>query len=96
MKNKYFLLLLLILILPLKAAELEQYCTTSLAKGNFHKTDCSVNSNFEGKKYCFGNKTSKSVFLNDSKAILAKANAFYSRIKAIPEIKFHKRRLTNY
>ena len=82
MKNKYLLLLLLILILPLKAAELEQYCTTSLAEGNFHKTDCSVNSNFEGKKYCFGNKTSKSVFLNDSKAILAKANAFYSKNKS--------------
>ena len=56
MKNIYFLILLLILALPLKAAELEQYCTTSLADGNFHKTDCSINSSFEGKNYCFGNK----------------------------------------
>jgi uncharacterized protein YjbI with pentapeptide repeats len=79
MKNKYFLILLLILALPLKAAELEQYCTTSLADGNFHKTDCSVNSSFEGKKYCFGNKASKSVFIEDPKAVLAKANIFYSK-----------------
>ena len=79
MKNKYFLTLLLILALPLKAAELEQYCTTSLADGNFHKTDCSVNSSFEGKKYCFGNKASKSVFIEDPKAVLAKANIFFSK-----------------
>jgi len=79
MKNKYFLTLLLILALPLKAAELEQYCTTSLADGNFHKTDCSINSSFEGKNYCFGNKASKSVFIEDPKAILAKANIFYSK-----------------
>ena len=79
MKNIYFLILLLILALPLKAAELEQYCTTSLADGNFHKTDCSVNSSFEGKKYCFGNKASKSVFIEDPKAVLAKANIFYSK-----------------
>ena len=79
MKNIYFLILLLILALPLKAAELEEYCTTSLADGNFHKTDCSVNSSFEGKKYCFGNKASKSVFIEDPKAVLAKANIFYNK-----------------
>ena len=56
MKNKYYLILLLILALPLKSAELGQYCTTSLADGNFHKTDCSINSSFEGKNYCFGIK----------------------------------------
>ena len=82
MKNKYFLILLLILALPLKAAELEQYCTTSLADGNFHKTDCSINSSFEGKNYCFGNKASKSVFIEDPKAVLAKANTFYSKNKS--------------
>ncbi len=81
MKNKYFLILLLILTLPLKAVELDQYCTTSLADGNFHKTDCSVNANFEGKKYCFGNKASKSVFIDNPKTVLAKANNFYSKNK---------------
>ena len=79
MKNKYFLILLLILTLPLKAVELDQYCTTSLADGNFHKTDCSVNTNFEGKKYCFGNKASKSVFIEDPKTVLSKANKFYNK-----------------
>ena len=82
MKNICFLILLLILALPLKAAELEQYCTTSLADGNFHKTDCSINSSFEGKNYCFGNKASKSVFIEDPKAVLAKANIFYSKNKS--------------
>ena len=82
MKNKYYLILLLILALPLKAAELEQYCTTSLADGNFHKTDCSINSSFEGKNYCFGNKASKSVFIEDPKSVLAKANTFYSKNKS--------------
>ncbi len=82
MKNKYYLILLLILALPLKSAELEQYCTTSLADGNFHKTDCSINSSFEGKNYCFGNKASKSVFIEDPKAVLAKANIFYSKNKS--------------
>ena len=82
MKNKYYLILLLILALPLKAAELGQYCTTSLADGNFHKTDCSINSSFEGKNYCFGNKASKSVFIEDPKAVLAKANTFYSKNKS--------------
>ena len=82
MKNKYFFILLLFLSLPLKAAEMEQYCTTSLADGNFHKTDCSVNTNFEGKKYCFGNKASKSVFIDDPKTILAKANTFFSKNKS--------------
>ena len=82
MKNKYYLILLLILALPLKAAELEQYCTTSLADGNFHKTDCSINSSFEGKNYCFGNKASKSVFIEDPKAVLAKANTFYNKNKS--------------
>ena len=82
MKNKYYLILLLILALPLKAAELGQYCTTSLADGNFHKTDCSINSSFEGKNYCFGNKASKSVFIEDPKSVLAKANTFYTKNKS--------------
>ena len=82
MKNKYLLLLLLILVFPIKAAELDQYCTTSLADGNFFKTDCSVNSSFEGKKYCFGNKASKSVFIEDPKSVLAKANTFYAKNKS--------------
>ncbi|MDA9211347.1 pentapeptide repeat-containing protein [Methylophilaceae bacterium] len=82
MKNKYFFILLLFLSLPLKAAEMEQYCTTSLADGNFHKTDCSINTNFEGKKYCFGNKASKSVFIDDPKTVLVKANTFFSKNKS--------------
>ena len=79
MKNKCFLFVLLFFIFPLQAAELEKYCTTSLSEGNFHKTDCSINANFDGKQYCFGNKTSKSVFLKNPKKTLAKASAFYKK-----------------
>ena len=56
MKINFFLFLLMFIFSPLYSAELEQYCTTSLAEGNFHKTDCDINSTFEGKQYCFGNK----------------------------------------
>ncbi len=79
MKNKYFLFILFILAFSLNSAELDQYCTTSLAEGNFHKTDCSVNTNFAGKQYCFGNKVSKSIFLKDPKITLAKATDFYNK-----------------
>ena len=76
MKIKLFLFLLAFVFLPLHSAELEQYCTTSLAEGNFHKTKCDINSTFDGKKYCFGNKKSKSIFLENPKETLSKAVAF--------------------
>ena len=79
MKNKYFLFIFFFLAFSLNAEELEEYCTTSLAGGNFHKTDCSINATFDGKKYCFGNKDSKSIFLKDPKTTLSKATSFYNK-----------------
>ena len=79
MKINFFLFLLVFLFSPLHAAELEQYCTTSLAEGNFHKTDCDINSTFEGKQYCFGNKKSKSIFLENPQETLSSAVAFYKK-----------------
>ena len=38
--HKWLVILFLLIFSNLKAAELEEYCTTSLAEGNFHKTDC--------------------------------------------------------
>ena len=79
MKIKFYFFLLTFVFLPLHSAELEQYCTTSLSEGNFHKTDCNINSTFEGKKYCFGNKKSKSIFLENPQETLSKAIAFYKK-----------------
>ena len=79
MKINFFLLLLAFVFSPLYSAELEQYCTTSLAECNFHKTDCDINSTFEGKKYCFGNKKSKSIFLENPQETLSSAVAFYKK-----------------
>ena len=39
--------------------EFEEFCVTSLSEGNFNKTDCSIKQEFDGKTYCFGNKTAK-------------------------------------
>ena len=79
MKINFFLFLLVFVFSPLHSAELEQYCTTSLAEGNFHKTNCDINSMFEGKKYCFGNKKSKSIFLESPQETLSSAVAFYKK-----------------
>ena len=80
MKLKLFLLFLAFIFSPLHSAELEQYCTTSLAEGNFHKTDCDINSTFEGKKYCFGNKKSKSIFLENPKKLFQARLLFIKKI----------------
>ncbi len=81
MKIKYCFFILLFMVFSSQAAELEQYCTTSLAEGIFHKTDCSVSGNFDGKTYCFGNTKSKSIFFEDPKAVLTKALVFYEKNK---------------
>ena len=84
---KFFLATLFLMVTNAYAVELDQYCTTSLAEGNFHKTDCSVNSAYEGKKYCFGNTKSKSIFLEDPKETLNQALAFYEKNNNIDRVK---------
>ena len=83
MITKFFLTIFLLVATNSYAAELEHYCTTSLAEGNFHKTDCSVSSTYEGKKYCFGNTKSKSIFLEDPEETLNEALAFYEENKQV-------------
>ena len=84
---KFFLATLFLMVTNAYAVELDQYCTTSLAEGNFHKTDCSVNSAYEGKKYCFGNTKSKSIFLEDPEETLNQALAFYEKNNDIDRVK---------
>ena len=78
MRNIYFILFF---ILPsaVFAQEFGQYCTTSLAEGNFNKTNCSIKSEFDGKEYCFGNKASQAIFVDDPKEVLKLANNFFSK-----------------
>ena len=83
MISRFFLIIFVLMAVNAYADELDQYCTLSLSEGNFHKTDCSVNSSYEGKKYCFGNKKSKSIFLEDPKETLNQALAFYKENKEV-------------
>ena len=43
--------------------EFDGECVMGLTLGKDIKTDCSVNTTFNGKTYCFGNETAKAVFL---------------------------------
>jgi YHS domain-containing protein len=59
--------------------EFDNMCTQGLASGKEVKTDCSVNTSYEGKTYCFGNEQAKQDFMKDPKANLAKAQSFYAK-----------------
>jgi len=59
--------------------EFDNMCTQGLASGKEVKTDCSVNTSYEGKTYCFGNEQAKQDFMKDPAANLAKAEQFYSK-----------------
>ena len=63
-----------------KAAEGEfgGECVMGLAFGKDIKTDCSINTTFNGKTYCFGNETAKAVFLKRPEEFLTKAQVYYS------------------
>jgi uncharacterized protein YjbI with pentapeptide repeats len=81
---KYFKLSLFIISLTLLglsanagAAEFNKNCTTSLGNKLVVPTDCSINTAYEGKTYCFGSESSKAAFLADPKATIMKAAAFY-------------------
>ena len=78
MKKSIFLISFLF-VTNVFAGEFDQYCTASLADGNLHKTDCSVKTSFDGKDYCFGNESSMAIFIEDPKAMLAKATSFYAK-----------------
>lgn len=79
-----FALCLLGLSRLLYAGEFNDFCTNSLSKGSFHKTNCEINEIYEGKTYCFSNEGSRDSFLFDQKAMIAKASDFYAK-NAEPE-----------
>jgi YHS domain-containing protein len=53
-------------------------CVMGLALGKDIKTDCSVNTVYNGKTYCFGNETAKELFLKKPDEFLLKAQVYYS------------------
>ena len=69
-------------VTPTVAAAKGQFgtmCTMGLALHKNVQTNCSVNTIYEGKTYCFGNKQAKTQFLKNPKTNLAKAEAFYRK-----------------
>jgi YHS domain-containing protein len=73
-------ILLLAMTLPAAAAEgeFDNECVMGLALGKDIKTDCSINTVYEGKTYCFGNETAKSLFLKRPDEFLLKAQVYHS------------------
>jgi YHS domain-containing protein len=61
--------------------EFDNMCAEGLALGKDVKTDCTVNETIDGKTYCFGNETAKTLFMKDPQGNLAKAQAYYSTKK---------------
>ena len=58
--------------------EFDSECVMGLALGKDIKTDCSVDTIYNGKTYCFGNETAKAVFLKRPEEFLTKAHVYYS------------------
>ena len=58
--------------------EFDGECVMGLAPGKDIKTDCSVDTIYNGKTYCFGNETAKAVFLKRPEEFLTKAHVYYS------------------
>jgi YHS domain-containing protein len=59
--------------------EFNNMCAEGLALHKEIKTDCSVNTVYKGKTYCFGSEQAKQDFMKDPAANLAKAEAYYSK-----------------
>ena len=58
--------------------EFDNECVMGLALGKDTATDCSVNTVFNGKTYCFGNEQAKTIFLKKPEEFLTKAQVYYS------------------
>ena len=58
--------------------EYDNKCAMGLAGGKDIKTDCSVNTQIQGKTYCFGSQSALTQFMADPSGNLAKAQANYT------------------
>ena len=57
--------------------EFNNQCSWGLANHKAVQTDCSINSTFKGKTYCFSSQESQANFMKNPTANLDKALAFY-------------------
>lgn len=57
--------------------EYDNMCAMGLSLEKKVETDCSVNAEIDGKTYCFGNETAKTLFMKDVEGNLKKAQSFY-------------------
>lgn len=53
-------------------------CVMGLALGKDIRTDCSVSTVYQGRKYCFGNETARTLFLKRPDDFLLQAHVYYS------------------
>ncbi|HZJ12881.1 MAG TPA: hypothetical protein VFD26_09595 [Methyloceanibacter sp.] len=60
------------------AGEFDGECVMGLALGKDIQTDCSVNTVYKGKTYCFGNETARTLFLKRPEDFLLQAHIYYS------------------
>jgi len=61
--------------------EFDGECVMGLALGKDVQTDCSVNTVYKGKTYCFGNETARTLFLKRPEDFLLQAHVYYSSKK---------------
>jgi YHS domain-containing protein len=52
-------------------------CSWGLANHKNVQTDCSINSTFRGRTYCFGSQEAQANFMKNPTSNLAKAESFY-------------------
>jgi YHS domain-containing protein len=81
--KRYALAASLVLGLGVAAAaagdpEFDGECVMGLALGKDIKTDCSVNTVYNGRTYCFGNETARTLFLKKPDEFLLQAHVYYS------------------
>lgn len=91
--KRYWILFLFFITYLAHAGEFSNYCLLSLSEGHFLKTDCSVNSNYQGKSYCFGSEISKDIFLKTPDEFIKKATIFYEKNKEIDRKKISQEEL---
>jgi YHS domain-containing protein len=53
-------------------------CVMGLALGKDIQTDCSVNTVYKSKTYCFGNETARDLFLKKPDEFLLQAHVYHS------------------
>lgn len=61
--------------------EYENMDAMALAHGKAVKTDCTINSQLDGKTYCFGSQTAMSEFMQNPKRNARKAHTAYQSMR---------------